>query len=228
MSNTWQSVCAPFHERASLRFSGNVGLTCSLLISRCAKPLSHAASAMHGSTSTCVLAVNNIVARRSSLNLGFVNKRMVFETFHRLAEDVMRPHSVRVASDVSSNTLTSTFSTWNPALVVTVTAFINSPVYRVGGRLTLPPSGDALDTDEYLSFRNIASAFDEVFQRHEPGQLFPSSVAQRCSTQGAIVAVVLHQNVATVVSFGKYRGVEQRILQRQGRGLSGGQVRRPD
>lgn len=183
---------------------------------------------MDGSTSTCVLAVNNIVARRSSLNPGFVNIRMVFETFHKLAEEVIRPHRVRVASDVSSKTLTSTFSTWDPALVVTATAFINSPIYLVGRRLTLSPSCNALDTNEYLSFHNIVSAFDEVFQCHESCQLFPSSVAQRCSTQGSIVAILLHQNVATVVSFRKYRGVEQSILQGQGRGLGGGQVRRPD
>lgn len=183
---------------------------------------------MHGSTSTWVLLVNVIVARRSSLDPGFVNKRMVCETFHELAEEVTQSHRVRVASAVSSNILTSTFSTSYPALVVTVMAYINPSVCLVRRRLTLPLSCNALYTNKYLTLCNVASTLDEGFQCHQSCQLFPCSISLRGSTQASIVALLLHQDVAAVVSFRKNRGLEQSILQSQGRGPSSGQVRRPN
>ena len=44
---------------------------------------------------------------------------MVFEAFQKLADAVIEPHKVSVASDVSSKTFTSTFSAGFPFLVVT-------------------------------------------------------------------------------------------------------------
>ena len=137
------------------------------MVNRCANSLNQTASAMHGSTSTCVPVVNDIIALRSSLNPGFVNRRMVCETFHELAEEVIQPHRVRVASDVSSKTLTSTFSALYPALVVTGEVSVNPPICLVGRRLTLPPSCNTLYANKHLPFHNIVSTFDEIFQRHE-------------------------------------------------------------
>ena len=77
---------------------------------------------MQGSTLTWVLLSMVIVGRLSSLNPGFVNRRIVWDGVHELADDAARGQSVSMISEVSSKTFTLTISSCFPFFVVTESA----------------------------------------------------------------------------------------------------------
>lgn len=102
-----------------------------------------------------------MVARLSSLNPGCVNNMMVCEGFQNVAEEVVQPQRVSVASEVLSKTLTSAFSAWLPSLVVTLLHLVD--VRLLEERLAFLSRSYALDAHKYLPFSSIISTFDKGF-----------------------------------------------------------------
>ena len=68
----------------------------------------------------CVFAATDSVGFLSSLKEAHEISKIVCEGVHADPEPVRHPHKVRVASEVSSKIFTSTFSTSDPFLMVTI------------------------------------------------------------------------------------------------------------
>jgi hypothetical protein len=83
---------------------GNGGLTCSVLVKRCAKARNHKASLMFGSTWTVVFALRVRLVDLSILQPGLDIRRTVSDGFHVDVELHAAPNRVREASPVLSNT----------------------------------------------------------------------------------------------------------------------------
>lgn len=104
------ALCRGTIHKASIPPSGQVGLTCSLLVIFWANFLSQRASSVSGSISTSELVDKERQARRSILTCGFEIKSTVCEGLQGSTEWSASPHSVSEASAVSSKTLTLTSS----------------------------------------------------------------------------------------------------------------------
>jgi len=74
---------------------------------------------------------------------------------------------------------------------------------------------NTLDADQYLPCSYFMSTVHKVLQCDEPIQLFIVFMTQWGLAQDPFITLLLHQEVAAIVSLGKYRSDKRSMLQYQ-------------